>query len=137
MKKRDKIFFYSSFSFCFITGAVLFALETFFQVQSKYGVLPHPSRALWLDLHLLSLPTMMISLGGLTFTHILPELKRKMRAVKKNTGIALTAFFLVSVISGQSIQIHFMPREAMEMVHWSSSFLVLIVLVPHILFSRR
>ena len=80
---------------------------------------------------------MMISLGGLAFTHILPELKRKMRAAKKYTGIALTALFMVSVVSGQSIQIHFMPREVMEIVHWVSSFLVLLVLVPHILYSRK
>lgn len=137
MKQRDKQIFYWAFGFCLLTGTVLFALEAFFEVQTAYGIQPHPARGLWLDLHLVSLPFMFISLGGLTFTHILPELKRKQGMAKRYTGIILTALFTISVISGQGIQIHFMPRELMETIHWISSFAVVGVLVPHILYSRK
>ena len=137
MRKRDKKIFYSTFTFCLVTGSVLFVLECFFRVQTPYGIQPHPWRALWLDLHLLSLPFMFISLGGLVFTHIIPELKRASGKAKRYTGILLTILFAISVLSGQGIQIHFMPREAMETLHWISSFAVLGVLIPHILYSRK
>ena len=137
MKSRDKKFFYLSFVFCFVTGLGLYILESFYQIESPYGTLPHPYRATFLDMHLLSLPTMMISLGGLTFTHVIPELKRKMKPAKKYSGIALGIIFLISVISGQGIQIHFLPREGMELTHTVSSLLIVLVLIPHILYSRR
>lgn len=85
-----------------LSSCILWILKEFYQVETPYGIRPHPWTSFWIHFHVLTVPVLTLLLGVMILEHSIKKLKD---SFKKKSGITLIVTSLIMIFSGYLIQI--------------------------------
>ena len=138
LKSWEKISFKVSVLFVSCTGIVLLYMKYFIPPMDEYAVINHPWQPVFLKLHIIFAPLLVLQLGYLLAIHAIPFLQKKIKAALK-TGFFIIVFILPMIISGYGVQVvndNFW-LSTMSILHISFSFLFLAFYFLHYLISKK
>ncbi len=86
-----------------IHGTIYGAVKYLMQVETEYGIRPHPQQDVWLSMHVLLSPLLVFAFGMLWQNHIV---KMYINAIiKRKSGISLVVIMFLMIITGYLTQI--------------------------------
>jgi len=86
-----------------ISGVIYGILKFFFKVQGPFGVMSNPWQSDLQHIHIIVSPFVLFSIGLLWKNHIWLRISTDFKKLRK-TGITLTVFFFIMVLSGYFYQ---------------------------------
>ena len=122
--------------FIVLTSLVLWTLKEFYQVETPYGIRPHPWTSFWIHLHVITVPLLAMLLGVMIFDHGIKRLKDNL---KKKSGVILIVSSLIMIFSGYCIQILVDPnnRSFVVNLHLVVSVIWILFYIRHSFFQRK
>lgn len=115
----------------FIYGLYKYA----FQLETEYGVRPHPQQEFWQASHIILSPIFIFGLGLLWKDHIIKMFKHS--AAKRKSGIGLSIFALVMCISGYLVQTIYQYKSELGLIHSVLAGTFTILYLIHHLLTRK
>ncbi|MAZ49455.1 MAG: hypothetical protein CME65_12920 [Halobacteriovoraceae bacterium] len=119
-------------------GVIYGIYKYFFQLETEYGIRPHPSQEIWQSVHILLSPLLIFAFGLLWQNHIVRMYENAI--IKRKTGITLVIFMLLMIFSGYLVQVVY----AVDLQKYSaylhiavSAVFVLAYLIHHLQGRRR
>jgi len=94
-------FFYLSNAMAVFTGIIYGYFKYILKKESLFGKVPHPSTSIFLNIHLLLSIFLVLSIGSLISTHIIPKIKSKNK-YRRKTGLSLSLLSLLIIFDDSS-----------------------------------
>lgn len=104
MTRTERILVWSSTAAVSVTGCAYAALDLFARPRDPWAMVNHPLQPLLLKLHILTAPLLVFAVGLITARHILPRVRKGIRA-RRRSGLAAVAVLPVLVVSGYLLQV--------------------------------
>lgn len=119
-----------------IHGLFFYIIKGYFQIETDYGIRPHPYQAHAQAIHIVLSPLWIFIFGVLFKDHILEKLKNS--KFKKLSGVSSVVFSLLMVLSGYLVQIIYEPslKEIVVNTHLVTSSLFSVFYFIHIINSK-
>lgn len=117
-------------------GVIYFVLKYFMQVESEYGLRPHPYQSLIQGIHIVLSPLLIFAFGLLFKDHIVRMYKNAI--YKRKTGITLTLTMIIMILSGYLVQVIYQqnPKMVIAYIHIAVSGVFTLAYLIHHLFKR-
>lgn len=138
MNKRLYKFIHISSYLTIIHGLVYWVLKEFLQIETEYGLRPHPLQTYAQAVHIVLSPLLIVSLGLLWQKHIVHYFKKKSK--KLYSGTIITVCLILISFSGYFIQVIYNDpgKEVAIWVHLVfSAFFIAAYLFHHFLSLKR
>lgn len=88
-------------------GCIYGVYKYFFQIETEYGIRPHPQQEIWQTIHILLSPLLIFAFGLLWQNHIVKMYEKAL--MKRKSGISLVITMLVMIFSGYLVQVVYQP----------------------------
>lgn len=121
-----------------ITHGVIYGVyKYFFQIETEYGIRPHPIQDIWLALHIMLSPLLVFAFGLLWKNHIVLMYHNSL--IKRRSGLSLVVLMILMIFSGYLLQIIY-EQEAQKItayVHIAVSAVFSLGYIVHHLLGKR
>ncbi len=121
-----------------LTGVVFAWMKYFMKNDDPFSVFNHPWQPHMLAIHVVAAPILVFALGWIFQNHILAKIAMNGSAKRRFSGVMATLLIAPMVLSGYLMQTFTNEtlHRAMEVTHWVSSGLFVLVYVAH-LFGKK